>query len=164
MLLQQQLTCQFFFLLACPLSFYGIPCMKKVVQQSNSNWHCTKCNGKFIECDYRYLLCFQLHKHTSHLDNVITFDDAATKLLGMEKNDLCLLSSEPTSFKEFFSKVSFQHFLFTLSIKIDTFNGFDHLKATLVKLEDLPYTSTSKVILEEIKFNSTPRKHVVHQL
>ena len=32
--------------------FYGIQCMKKISHKVGNIWHCGKCDGEFLECDY----------------------------------------------------------------------------------------------------------------
>lgn len=44
------------YFIACPLSFDGMQCMKKVAHHSDDMWLCTKCIGDFLECDYHYIL------------------------------------------------------------------------------------------------------------
>ena len=63
-------------------------------------WHCAKCDGEFLECDYRYILKVDLEDVTGYLHGVIAFDDAANQLMGISAKDLCLLSTETTSLNE----------------------------------------------------------------
>lgn len=54
---------KYFYFLACPLSYDGIQCMKNVINHSNGMWHFTKCGGAFPECDYQYVLKFEINDH-----------------------------------------------------------------------------------------------------
>ena len=130
---------QDFYFLACPLFVDGTQCMIKVFNHLDGMWHCNKCDGDFPECDYRYVLKLEMHDHTGLLQNVTAFNDAATKLLGITAKDLFLLSAEPIAIHEICSKVSCRHFLFTLSVKTDCFNGVDRLKVVLFNSEEMNY-------------------------
>ena len=114
-----------FYFLACPLMIDGMQCMKKAIRQDDTTWHCSKCDGSFTKCDYRYILCLQLHDHTDHLENVVAFDEAANGLLGISAEDLFLLSIDPQVVLDIYSKIKGRQLLFTLSLKSDTFNGVE---------------------------------------
>lgn len=124
--------------------------MKKVVQHSDM-WHCIKCNGASIGCDYRYVLLLQLHDHTGHLENGVSFDDVATELLGVTTKDLCLLSSELKSIGDISTKIKCLYYLFTLFVRTETFNGIERLFTTLMHSEEIPYASASTLLLHVIK-------------
>ena len=69
-----------FHFLACPLFVDGVQCMKKVAHRAFNTWHCSKCDGEFTECDYRYILKLSLQDHNDQFNRSTDFDDA-TKLL-----------------------------------------------------------------------------------
>ena len=74
--------------------------MKRISHKVGSIWHCTKCDGEFLECYYRYILKVDLEDVTGSIHGVIAFDDAANQLMGIYAKDLCLLSTETTSLNE----------------------------------------------------------------
>ena len=113
------------YFLAFPLDFNGKQCMKKVMHHSNNIWDCTKCNGDFPECDYRYKLQFELHDHIGHLQNVTAFNDVGNELMGIMAKDLFLLSIEPTDLQEICGWISGHRFQLTLSIKQITSTVFN---------------------------------------
>ena len=123
------------YFLACPLYFNGKQCIKKVIHHSKNLWHCTKCNGEFPECDYCYKLKFEIHDHTGHLQNVTAFNDVGNELMGITTKDLFLLSIEPTELHKICSQISGRHFLFSLSVKIEYYNGVEHLQPILISSE-----------------------------
>lgn len=126
---------EYFYFLACPLHIHGMKFMEKDVQQSENMWHYMKCNGPFLESDYHYVLCLELHNHTRHLENVIAFNDTTTKLLVATTKDLFLLSSELESIRDISTKIKYHHLFFTISIKIDTFNIIECLCPTLMHFD-----------------------------
>ena len=64
--------------------------MKKITHKVGEIWHCTKCDGESLECDYRYILKVDLEDVTRYLHGVIAFDDATNQLMGISAKDLCL--------------------------------------------------------------------------
>ena len=149
-----------FHFLACPLFVDGVQCMKIVAHRAFNTWHCSKCDGEFTECDYRYILKLSLQDHTGQINGATTFDDAANKLLGVSAKDLCLLATEPSTIKDISLHVTSHQYMFTLSIKTDNFNSSTHLKTTIVNYEELPYAYASTKLLEEISA-LTPQIHPV---
>ena len=72
-----------FHFLACPLFVDGIQCMKKISHKVGNIWHCGKCDGEFLECDYRYILKVDLEDITGQLHGVAASDDVAKQLMGI---------------------------------------------------------------------------------
>ena len=149
-----------FHFLAFPLFVDGIQCMKKVAHRAFNTWHCNKCDGEFTECDYRYILKLSLQDHTGQINGATTFDDAANKLLGVSAKDLCLLATEPLAIKDISLHITSRPYLFTLSIKTETFNSSTRLKTTIVNSEELPFAAASTKLLEEISALTT-QSHLV---
>ena len=85
--------------------FDGIQCMKKIADKVGDIWHCGKCDGEFVECDYRYMLKVDLEDVTRNIHGVIAFDDAANQLMGISAKDLCLLANESTSIVEIVQRI-----------------------------------------------------------
>lgn len=153
-----------FYFLSYPMSFNGMQCMKRVIYHSNDLWHCTKCSGDFSKCYYRYILKLELQDHTSRIPNVTAFDDVASQLMGITAKDLFLLSDEPDAMHEIVSRVACHHFLFTLSVKLECFNGIERYKTTLIKSEEVPYITASNLLLKDINKMSCRNEDVVQQL
>ena len=64
---------------------------EKIPHKVGNIWHCGKCDGDFLECDYRYILKVDLEDITGQLHGVATFDDAAKQLIDISAKDLCPL-------------------------------------------------------------------------
>ena len=126
-----------FHLLACPLFVDSIQCMKKNSHKVDNIWHCGKCDGEFLECDYQYILKVDLEDITGHLHGFIYFDDAANQIMGIYVKDICLLLTEATSIVEIAQKIYNKQFLFTLSVRIETFCGIASLKVVTVMVENI---------------------------
>ena len=57
--------------------------MKKISHKARDIWNCGKCDGEFLECDYRYILKVDLEDVTGYLHGVMDFNDAANQLMGI---------------------------------------------------------------------------------
>ena len=99
-------------------------------------WHCGKCDGEFVEFDYRYILKVDLVDVTRYLHGVIAFDDAANQLMGIVAKDLCLLSTQSTSMVEIIQRICNKQLLLTLSVRTETFYGIARLKVVIVMVEN----------------------------
>ena len=120
-----------------------------------NTWHCSKCDGEFIECDYIYILKLSLQDHIDQINVATGFDDAANKLLGVSAKDLCLRATNPSAIKDLSLHITLRRYLFTLSIKTETFNSSTRLKTTFANSEELPYAVASTKLLEEISALTT---------
>ena len=125
-----------FYFLACPLFVDGIQCMKNIAQKVGDIWHCAKCDGEFLECDYRYILKVDLEDVTRSIHGVIAFDDVANQLRGISAKDLCLLSTETTSLDEIVQRIYNKKLLLTLPVKTETFYGVARQKFVIVMVEN----------------------------
>ena len=125
-----------FYFHACPLFVDGIQCMKKIAQKVGDIWHCAKCDGEFLECDYRYILQVDLEDVTRSIHGVIAFDDAGNQLMGISAKDLCFLSTETTSLDEIVQRIYNKKLLLTLSVKTYIFYGVACLKVIIVMVEN----------------------------
>ena len=105
-----------------------------------------------------------LQDHTGQINGATAFDDAANKLLGVFAKDLCLLAIDPSAIKDISLHVTSRQYLFTLSIKIETFNSSTRLKTTIVNSEELPYAAASTKLLEEISALTTQSHPVARHL
>ena len=126
-----------FHFLACPLFVDGIQCMKKNSHKVGNIWHCGKCDGEFLECDYRYILKVDFEDITRYLHGVIAFDDViANQLMGISAKYLCLLSNEATSIVEIGQKIYNRQLVLTVSVRTYTFYGITCLKVVIVMVEN----------------------------
>ena len=91
--------------------------MKKIADKVGDIWHCGKCDGDFVECDYRYILKVDLEDITGNIHGVIDFDDDAKQLMGISSKDPCLLATESTSIAEIVQRICKKQLLLTLSIR-----------------------------------------------
>ena len=80
-------------------------------------WHCGKCDGEFLECDYWYILKVDLKYVNGYLHGVIALDDAANKLMGILAKYMCLLSTKSASIVEIVQRICKKQLLLSLSVR-----------------------------------------------
>ena len=125
-----------FHFLACPLFVDGIQCMKNIAHKVGDIWHYGKCDGEFLECDYRYILKVDLEDVTRYLHGVIAFDDDANQLTGISAKKMCLLSTESASIVEIVQRIYKKQLLLIVSVRTKTFCGIARLKVVIVMVEN----------------------------
>ena len=110
--------------------------MKKIVNKVGDIWHCGKCDGEFIECDYRYILKVDLEDLTRNIHGVIAFDNVANQLMGISAKYMCLLATESTSIVEIVQRICKKQLLLTLSVRTEMFCGIAWLNFLIVMVEN----------------------------
>ncbi|KAG0479184.1 hypothetical protein HPP92_013903 [Vanilla planifolia] len=147
---------------ACPLMVGDRQCNKKVNNNGDGTWHCDRCDQSFPECNYRYLLHFQIQDH-SGVAWVTAFQESAEEILEISAKKLYLLKYEEQDemkFAEIIRKVLFNQFLFKLKVKEETFSEEQRVKSTVVKVERVNPSSECRVLLGMIEKFSGEDGHV----
>ncbi|KAJ9538476.1 hypothetical protein OSB04_031209 [Centaurea solstitialis] len=144
---------------ACPLTIGDRQCNKKVTKSGDSKWQCDRCNQEFEECDYRYLLQFQIQDHTG-LTWVTAFQESGEEILGCSAKDLYMIKYEAEDHDHFANLIKsrlFAEVLLKLKIKEETYGEEQRVKITAVKADKVNYSSNTKFLLDLIpKFNQRP--------
>ena len=73
---------------------------------------------------------------TRSIHGVIEFGDAANQLMGIYAKNMCLLSTETTSFDEIVQRICNKKLLLTLSVRTEIFCGVARLKFGIVMVEN----------------------------
>lgn len=136
---------------ACPLMIGDRQCNKKVTQAGN-RWQCDRCNQEFDECDYRYLLQAQIQDQTG-LTWVTAFQESGEEILGCPAKELYMLKYElqdDIRFGEIIRSRVFNQYLFRLKIKEELYGDEQRVKITVIKAEQLNYSSESRYLLDLI--------------
>ena len=89
------------------------------------------------DCDYRYLLKIDIQDHTGQFLSIVSFEDTASTILGVNAKDFYLLSEDPDVIKEIVSKSLWTDHIFTLSVKTETFRDIPRLKCVIIKEDNL---------------------------
>ncbi|GJW90460.1 replication protein A 70 kDa DNA-binding subunit A [Tanacetum coccineum] len=71
-----------FYYTACPLTINDRKCNKKATNNGNGKWRCDRCDKDVDECDYRYILQFQIQDHTG-ITWVTAFEKGGEAIMGV---------------------------------------------------------------------------------
>ncbi|GFZ08627.1 replication factor-A protein 1-like protein [Actinidia rufa] len=135
---------------ACPIMIGDRQCNKKVTNNGDGKWRCDRCDQSVDECDYRYILQFQIQDHTG-LTWVTAFQESGEDIMGISAKKLYYLKfeeQEDERFGEIVRKVLFNKYIFKLKVKEETFSDEQRVKSTVVKAEKVNFSSESKFLLD----------------
>ncbi|KAF7126680.1 hypothetical protein RHSIM_Rhsim11G0025400 [Rhododendron simsii] len=135
---------------ACPIMIGDRQCNKKVTNNGDGKWRCDRCDQSVDECDYRYILQFQIQDHTG-LTWVTAFQESGLEILGLSAKELYFMKyeeQEDERFGEILRKVLFNKFVFKLKIKEEMFSDEQRVKTTVVKAERVNFSSESRFLLD----------------
>lgn len=144
------IKCDNFCYTACPIMIGDRPCNKKVINNGDGRWHCDRCDQSVVECDYRYILQFQIQDHTG-LTWVTAFQECGEEIMGMSAKDLYSLKyveQNDEKFGEVVRNATFSKYLFKLKVKEETFSDEQRVKSTVVKAERYNHSSETRFILD----------------
>ncbi|XP_052210578.1 replication protein A 70 kDa DNA-binding subunit A-like [Diospyros lotus] len=135
---------------ACPIMVGDRQCNKKVTNNGDGKWRCDRCDQSVDECDYRYILQFQIQDHTG-LSWVTAFQECGEDIMGVSAKDLYYLKHEEQDdekFGEIVRKVLFTKYVFKLKVKEEMFSDEQRVKSTVVKAEKINFLSESRFLLD----------------
>lgn len=135
---------------ACPLMISERQCNKKVTDNGDGKWRCDRCDQNIDECDYRYILQLKLQDHTG-FTWATSFQECGEEIMGLPAKTLYYLEHEERDHqkcREIFQKVNFSRFIFKLKVKEEIFSDEQRVKATVVKVEKVKYSSLSRFFLD----------------
>ncbi|KAL8137076.1 hypothetical protein V2J09_003077 [Rumex salicifolius] len=142
---------------ACPLISGERKCAKKVTNNGDGKWHCDKCDQVVDECEYRYMLQFQIQDHTG-LTWVTSFQECAEQIMCVSAKELYSLKFEEQDdekFNEYICRVLFSKHLFKLKVKEETFSDEQKIKSTLMKVDPVDFSSEMRFLVG-LMTNQTP--------
>lgn len=151
---------------ACPSVVGDRQCNKKVNNNGDGTWHCDRCDRSFPECDYRYLLQFQIQDHTG-VTWVTAFQECGEEILGVSAKELYFVKFEEQDelrFAEIVRRVLFSQYLFKLKVKEETFSDEQRVKSTAIKAERVNPSSESRFLFSIIEKLSGESPHTVPSL
>ncbi|CBI37456.3 unnamed protein product, partial [Vitis vinifera] len=120
---------------ACPIMIGDRQCNKKVTNNGDGKWRCERCDQSVDDCDYRYILQFQIQDHTG-LTWVTAFQEC-------EQDD--------EKFGEILRGVLFTKYSFKLKVKEEIFSDEQRVKSTVVKAEKVNFSSESRFLLDMVE-------------
>ncbi|CAL1357453.1 unnamed protein product [Linum trigynum] len=136
---------------ACPLMIGDRQCNKKATR-SGTRWVCDRCSQEFDECDYRYLLQFQIQDHTG-LAWVTAFQESGEEIMGYPAKEVYQLKHEAQDearLSDVFRSRVFYTYLFRLKIKEEMYADETKVKITVVRADKIDYSSETRHMLDTI--------------
>ncbi|CAI0387674.1 unnamed protein product [Linum tenue] len=136
---------------ACPLMIGDRQCNKKATR-SGTRWVCDRCSQEFDECDYRYLLQFQIQDHTG-LAWVTAFQESGEEIMGYPAKEVYQLKHEAQDearLSDVFRSRVFYPYLFRLKIKEEMYADETKVKITVVRADKIDYSSETRHMLDTI--------------
>ncbi|KAF5183204.1 Replication protein a subunit [Thalictrum thalictroides] len=140
-----------FYYTACPLMVGDRQCSKKVANDGDGRWRCERCDQSVEQCDYRYILQFQIQDYTGGIW-VTAFQECGEEIFGVSAKDLYLLKQDQNDdkFAEIIRNALFVRYLFKLKVKEEIFSDEQRVRITVVKAEKLDILSESRYLLDMI--------------
>ncbi|KAK3037620.1 hypothetical protein RJ639_030397 [Escallonia herrerae] len=135
---------------ACPIMIGDRQCNKKVTNNGDGKWRCDRCDQSVDDCDYRYILQFQIQDHTG-LTWVTAFQECGEEIMGISAKDLYYLKYEEQDddrFAEIVRNALFNKYIFKLKVKEEMFSDEQRVKSTVVKVEKVNFSSETKFLLD----------------
>nr|GEW81049.1 replication protein A 70 kDa DNA-binding subunit A-like [Tanacetum cinerariifolium] len=142
-----------FYYTACPLMINDRKCNKKVTNNGDGKWRCERCDKDIDECDYRYILQFQIQDHTG-ITWVTAFEEGGEAIMGVTAKDLYCMKYEEQDderFTEIIRNVLITKYNFKLKVKEETFNDDSRVKITVTKAEKINFSSETSFLLDMLK-------------
>ncbi|OEL18502.1 Replication protein A 70 kDa DNA-binding subunit C [Dichanthelium oligosanthes] len=136
---------------ACTLELNGKRCYRKVTNNGDGTWYCDRCNQSSENCEYRYVLSFQIMDHTG-TTYALAFQDAGEEIIGHTAQELFMIRNveqDDARFVEIMGTVLLHPCLFKLRVKAESFNGEQRVKCCVVGVEKSDVLGTN-YLLEEI--------------
>ncbi|GAB4834819.1 hypothetical protein Ancab_033087 [Ancistrocladus abbreviatus] len=136
---------------ACPVMIGDRQCNKKVNNEGDGKWRCDRCDQSVDECDYRYILQFQIQDHTG-LTWVTAFQECGEEIMGISAKNLYHLKfgeeQDDEKFNDIVKQVLFTRYIFKLKVKEETFSDEQRVKSTVMKAEKVNFPSESRLLLD----------------
>ncbi|PWA78619.1 Nucleic acid-binding, OB-fold [Artemisia annua] len=142
-----------FYYTACPLTINDRKCNKKVTNNGDGKWRCDRCEKDVDECDYRYILQFQIQDHTG-TTWVTGFEEGGEAMMGVTAKDLYCMKYEEQDddrFTEIIRNVFITKYNFKLKVKEETFNDDLRLNIIVTKAEKINFSSETSFLLDMLR-------------
>ncbi|KAJ4779252.1 Replication A 70 kDa DNA-binding subunit [Rhynchospora pubera] len=137
---------------ACPLMINDKQCNKKVTNNGDGTWRCDRCDQNLPDCDYRYLIKFDIQDHTGMV-RVTAFQDAGEQIMGRPAKDLHQIKykeDDNEKFSEIIRSARFKQFIFKLKVQEESYQEVQQVNITVVSADKVDPSTESKYLLGQI--------------
>lgn len=132
---------------ACPSE----TCNKKVIDLSNGQYRCEKCNNTTDNFKYRMIL--NVHVADEYDSQWVTcFPEQGELLLGMTSQQLGeLKESDETAYENALRKMYFTSYFMKLRVKAEHYNDEQRIRVSIVNLSPISYSQYNKKLMSDLQ-------------
>ncbi|OLL22101.1 Replication factor A protein 1 [Neolecta irregularis DAH-3] len=131
---------------ACPAE----ACNKKVIEDSDGQWRCEKCDKSYPKPNHRYIMTISVNDHTGQAW-FSTFDDVGKQIMGKTADELFQLKEEnEQAYLDVINGATCTTFNFRCRAKQDNFQGQAWAYLVVLGATTINFTQASKELIELI--------------
>lgn len=123
-------------------------CRKKVIEETNGEYRCEKCNITISQPNYLYIFSPVVEDHTDRFF-LNCFNETCEVILGIKANDLLAEQSED-KVNEMISKALGYEYLFRVRARQDSYNDQTGVRYSAVSIAQPDYAAESNKLIELI--------------
>ncbi|XP_078679750.1 replication protein A 70 kDa DNA-binding subunit-like isoform X2 [Branchiostoma floridae x Branchiostoma belcheri] len=132
---------------ACPTQ----DCNKKVVDLQNGFFSCEKCSKEFPNFKYRLILQANVADYSGN-QWTTCFSEQAETILGQNTEYLGnMKDQDDTGFDQVFTEANFKSYIFTMRVKMDTYNDESRIRCSCVGAQPVDFKEYSKKLINDIR-------------
>ncbi|CAF0811887.1 unnamed protein product [Didymodactylos carnosus] len=128
-------------------------CKKKVFDNRNGTYHCTKCSHDYNDFKWAYMVLAELSDSTSSQWTVF-FQNEAEALLGISASKFgeAKMNNNDNFVEDYLSKITFKEKIFRLRIKAENFNDERRVRVSCIGVYDIDHVDYTKKMLDFILY------------
>lgn len=127
-------------------------CGKKLVETQSGELKCDKCQQTYSTYKYRYKTDIEISDRSASCW-VTLWDEKAEKILQLKPEELekIMRAENKDAYEKIITRPNFNHYIFTLKSRIDTYNQEERVKLQVINMAPLISLTYSKQLMDEIK-------------
>ncbi|KAJ4303358.1 Replication factor A protein 1 [Kalmusia sp. IMI 367209] len=130
-------------------------CSKKVIEENSGEWWCEKCQAKWPEPLWRYVLNINVADHTGTLW-LSCFDDAGQMVMGLSANEVMKIKTndeenDTQNFSIAMQDATCKTFNFRVRAKMETYNDQPKPRYQVMSINALNYAQEANKLAQLIK-------------
>ena len=128
------------------------PCRNrcKVIQTTDGNWECSRCNGIFPNCTRKWIFSATAYDDTAQTWVNVFNEEAETLLGGVTADEVHANYDDQNVYDSYFAKACYTEWIMKCRVKNEIVNDEPRLKTQIVRLDPVDYVQESKDILSAL--------------
>lgn len=132
---------------ACPTE----GCNKKVIEDTEGQWRCERCDKSFPEPNYRYIMTLNVHDHTGQ-QWFNAFDDVGHIITGRTANELFgIKQNSEDSFNDVLHQSICRSYIFRVRAKQDQYGGTTRVRHNVMSVTPIDFAREGKHLVAMIE-------------